>query len=983
MADERKFRFVSPGVYITEIDRSQIPTLPDLVGPAIVGRAARGPAFTPIRISSLSEFENVFGGTVPGTQQPGDVWRFGALNAPMYSTYAASAYLTVGATPITYMRLLGVESDDASASGFGAAGFDVGAGTDNAAPASTAGAFGLFLFQSGTTSTTGTLAAVVYSSGSAFYPSGTLVGGDGTGAGMNILIESDSTSPEFVLEYQDGVKTYKQKISLEVGATNYIRDVLNTNPQLIDYRRNGLSSTYASVENPNSKVKYWLGETYERAVKEEVIDLNGTNTFFAAMIPLKKETTSGLGDRTDGYREAHTPWFISQDLSANTSSFDPTDTDRVKRLFKFVTLDGQGEFANKGLKVSIANVAYSPNDNVNFGSFDVLIRRAGDNDNQPDVVEQFSGVNLNPNSADYIVARIGNSYREFDQADRVLKEYGEFPNISQYVRVVVGSAVEAGDTPALLPFGYYGIPKFATAIASGSQQNNFSDRWVSNKGYSADTNASTNFIISSSQDITASIGFPDIPVRLTASRPTTKRINYFGVSAETSQDSGVYSEGYVDYTRFLGSSVIGKSNWVDDFGLGSLPTGITLQDAFTLDELVVTRQSNYNFATRPRNNILEVTFTSGSRVAGTAFNCSSSATGAPTSTSYKNILDAGFNKFTAPFFGGFDGLDITERDPLRNNLMRRASSPTIENNYVLNTYETAIDILSDTEQYEYNMLSLPGVWYSPVTDKVIETCEERGDALGIIDLEGGYIPPHEQYYTSAASRKGSVDTVLTNLDARNLNNSYGATYYPWVLARDGSGAPLRLPPSVPAIGVLARTEAVSDVWFAPAGFNRGGLSNGGAGITITSVDEVLNSADRDRLYASNVNPIARFPAEGIVVFGQKTLQATPSALDRINVRRLLIFLKKGISRIASATLFEQNVPATWRRFKNAADDFLSAVKVGFGLDDYRIVLDETTTTPDLVDRNILYAKVFIKPTRSIEFIALDFLITRSGASFDD
>jgi phage tail sheath protein FI len=281
------------------------------------------------------------------------------------------------------------------------------------------------------------------------------------------------------------------------------------------------------------------------------------------------------------------------------------------------------------------------------------------------------------------------------------------------------------------------------------------------------------------------------------------------------------------------------------------------------------------------------------------------------------------------------------------------------------------------------MLSLPGVWYSSITDKVIETCEERGDALGIIDLEGGYIPPHEQYYSDAADRKGSVDTVLTNLDARNLNNSYGATYYPWVLARDTSGAPLRLPPSVPALGVLAKTEAVADVWFAPAGFNRGGLSNSGAGIAVTSVDEVLNSADRDRLYASNVNPIARFPAEGIVVFGQKTLQATPSALDRINVRRLLIFLKKGISRIASGTLFEQNVPATWRRFKNAADDFLSNVKVGFGLDDYRIVLDETTTTPDLVDRNILYAKVFIKPTRSIEFIALDFLITRSGASFDD
>ena len=120
-----------------------------------------------------------------------------------------------------------------------------------------------------------------------------------------------------------------------------------------------------------------------------------------------------------------------------------------------------------------------------------------------------------------------------------------------------------------------------------------------------------------------------------------------------------------------------------------------------------------------------------------------------------------------------------------------------------------------------------------------------------------------------------------------------------------------------------------------------------------------------------------------VVFGQKTLQATPSALDRINVRRLLIFLKKGISQIAATTLFEQNVPATWNRFRNAAESFLSSVKIGFGLDDYRVVLDETTTTPDLVDRNILYAKVYIKPTRSIEFIALDFIITRSGASFDD
>ena len=120
-----------------------------------------------------------------------------------------------------------------------------------------------------------------------------------------------------------------------------------------------------------------------------------------------------------------------------------------------------------------------------------------------------------------------------------------------------------------------------------------------------------------------------------------------------------------------------------------------------------------------------------------------------------------------------------------------------------------------------------------------------------------------------------------------------------------------------------------------------------------------------------------------MVFGQKTLQATPSALDRINVRRLMIFVKRGISRIASGTLFQPNVEATWNDFKSRADSFLSGVKVRFGIDDFRVILDETTTTPDLVDRNIMYAKIFIKPTRAIEFIAIDFVITRSGASFDD
>jgi len=145
----------------------------------------------------------------------------------------------------------------------------------------------------------------------------------------------------------------------------------------------------------------------------------------------------------------------------------------------------------------------------------------------------------------------------------------------------------------------------------------------------------------------------------------------------------------------------------------------------------------------------------------------------------------------------------------------------------------------------------------------------------------------------------------------------------------------------------------------------------------------LSSKDRDDLYENQVNPIASFPAEGIVIFGQKTLQATPSALDRINVRRLMVYLKKEISRIASRLLFEQNVQATWNRFRGQVEPFLQQVKSGFGLQEYKVVLDATTTTPDLVDRNIMYAKIFIKPAKALEFIAIDFVVTNQGASFDD
>jgi phage tail sheath protein FI len=297
-----------------------------------------------------------------------------------------------------------------------------------------------------------------------------------------------------------------------------------------------------------------------------------------------------------------------------------------------------------------------------------------------------------------------------------------------------------------------------------------------------------------------------------------------------------------------------------------------------------------------------------------------------------------------------------------------------------------LDIIADGEVVEMDLLSMPGITNTDLTNKILDVCEERADALAIIDLPEGYLPKWEN---GGSESYGNLNTTISNLDTRQINSSFGACYYPWVVMRDSASDILAVPPSVAAIGALAFSNAdAGAVWFAPAGFNRGGIKNLGgsptksSGLVVTHTIEHLTKDNRDDLYASNINPIARFPATNqIVIFGQKTLQQTASALDRINVRRLLLFLKRRIGKIADTILFEPNVHTTWNNFKGAADTVLSQVQAGLGITEYKLVLDETTTTADLIDRNVMYAKIFIKPARAIEFIVVDFVVTRSGVEF--
>ena len=463
-------------------------------------------------------------------------------------------------------------------------------------------------------------------------------------------------------------------------------------------------------------------------------------------------------------------------------------------------------------------------------------------------------------------------------------------------------------------------------------------------------------------DFTASFVFPHAPLRLSASDGglTDPTDAYFGMRTTRTVNSDQNSYGIFDLHRLL------YSGFPDDPTSGADTAGKGVKEfsyIFTMDDIRRTNATGSYY------------YQSGSRKADTSVSAAGSG-------SYKTLLDAGYDRFTAPMWGGFDGFDITKPDPLANSLMSSADNE--DTSYVYHTYRRALETVSDPELVDMNLLATPGLTHASLTRQSVELCESRADALALIDLPDVYTPPHESYRSADNRASRSVKNAANNLRDRRLDSSYGATFYPWVQTRDAfTGQNVWIPPTVAMCGVLGSSEAATAVWFAPAGFNRGGLSDGAAGIPITNVTTRLTSKERDTLYDARINPIAAFPSSGIVVFGQKTLQERQSALDRINVRRLVIFLKKQISILSTQILFEQNVQATWDRFKGLVEPFLANVKTRFGISEYRLILDNSTTTPDLIDQNIMYAKIMIKPARAIEFIAIDFVIASTGASFDD
>ena len=322
-------------------------------------------------------------------------------------------------------------------------------------------------------------------------------------------------------------------------------------------------------------------------------------------------------------------------------------------------------------------------------------------------------------------------------------------------------------------------------------------------------------------------------------------------------------------------------------------------------------------------------------------------------------------KFMVPFQGGFDGH--------KPNLQKKTGtyieagntqgfdiSTTSADGYT--SYKRALDTISNSDEFDINMIVTPGVihsLHSSITTYAKDVCEDRGDSFYVMDTVG---------------IDDNIATAVSTVEG--LDTNYAATYYPWVKIIDFErNKPVWVPPSVVLPGVLAFNDRVSAEWFAPAGLNRGGLTE------VVEVKTRLTQTERDDLYDARINPIAVFPSTGVCVWGQKTLQGRPSALDRINVRRLLIAAKKFIASATRYLVFEQNTTQTRTRFLNIVTPYLESIQQRQGLFAFRVIMDESNNTPDIIDRNILYGQLFLQPAKTAEFIILDFNIQSTGAAF--
>lgn len=808
----------------------------------------------------------------------------------------------------------------------------------------------------------------------------------------------------------DGMRVFTA--SLDPNDAYYIGKVLNTDPKQFSEQQHLLYWDY-SVEDELAAVQTQIGL------------VSGSS----ASVSNAGATVSGgfneLYGRFDTrYAAPKTTKFISQPFGSN--EFD---------LFHFECIS-DGAHANDKFKISIADLKASNDPNDDYGTFEVQIRKFADSDLAPEILERFPGLSLNPNSERFIARVIGDfklrfNFDEASDDERRLVLSGKYPNRSAFIRVKMSTEFESGEVPdAALPFGFRGIPALFTTPLSGS-----STSQLNAGGSSKSLGGTSRLFCVDATSLTGSV-VPPLPYRYKVTKgAVSTAVGFLGAPGLRERADARFYWGVKVDRIASGSSNILNSNAGSEINplvrTYTKLAGIQKLDALTGDGVPSDNFNNHKF-TLARVALRQALNSSGeidtnSHLTGSASDHMKEAVyirngvvDAKTYTVNDSVSDyqritlaslvnsssllfnrfTGYTKFTNIFHGGFDGLNILDSDISKMNdkaastetggkaadsisgglSLKGTATNTIsgagKSNNVISSYRTAAEIMTDPMTVRTNILAIPDIRDPYVTDFAADLNKDYSMSIYLMDIPH-YDEAGNRLFSNASGRPGVVKTSEEFL-RRNIDNNYAATYFPDIFIEDpdNGGRNVKVPSSIAAVGALAYTDSVSYPWFAPAGFNRGALS------FVKNVTTRLTTNDRDELYDARINPIATFPGGDFVIFGQKTLQMARSALDRVNVRRMMLELKRQVISVADKLLFEQNNQATRDRFINLVSPRLSLIQAQQGIESFRVVMDNTNNTELDKENNRLNGKIIVVPTRTIEFISIDFIITNAGVSFE-
>lgn len=768
------------------------------------------------------------------------------------------------------------------------------------------------------------------------------------------------------------------KASMNPKSSNYFAKVFNTNPEDIQVKGHYL---YAHYDIP-------------RGLAVETTDSTASNDNVFC-VPGKHDVNSGSDFSSSNYEptfeiwkekfsHASSPWIYSQKLGNGP-----------KKLFKIHALDA-GEIAFEDqFKIEISNV-HQPKKGE-YGTFNLKLRKLSDIDSDPFELESFSGLTLDPSSENYIGRKIGDLHTFFDferaaSKQKIVTE-GLYSNKSRFIRVEIAPQVQAGQMDlSALPVGFAG--KNHVAVGNGSVET-ITDLVEPPLPFRQKVSKSSGTNLQADSKLCWGLETMSVDSLKDESRS-------FTYNATAEKNAGLIYN-LCKHFPSVGTSPV----WVGDNRGAALVNTDQVLDAdvynnnhFSLEKILVACRKDsdgnrstslsadpawWHEATYIRNGNTTFATTQGT---GNQYKEVISGTPKTSANGYRYLNPAidmvnpsnanlKYFKFVVPMQGGFNGLDIFDGDKKKMNNISSVREMSAVSDYggtsgsTTAAFRKALDILAEKADVDIQLLAIPGMSSSGITDHAIDKTEDRFDALYIMD-----IPAYDQddkLFQGVAGTHVSVLNTAKQLQDRNIDTSFAASYFPNLNMMDpyNPAISVEAPPSCAVLGAMSFNDTVSHPWYAPAGFTRGTLQ------TVEGGTVILDKDDLETLHVVDINPITSFANsayDGMVVWGQKTMLQGKSALDRVNVRRLLIDIRRKVRVIANSILFEPNRESTLAAFSAQVNPILVRIQQQQGLDRFKVVIDSSTTTQQDIENNTIRGKIYLQPIKSIEFISLDFVV---------